>query len=345
VRAVVLPARGRPLELYERPAPTGADVIDVIACGVCHSDLHVVDGDYPSPMPLVLGHEVTGLHRELGPVMVYAPWGCLDCEMCDSGQEMICPSSKEIGLFQDGGYCEQFAVKDRRYLHPLGSLDPIAAAPLACGGLTAYRAVDHVVATVRAAGTAGRVLVIGAGGLGQFAVQYLRLLTGAHVTVADTAAAKLSTAVDLGAHDATTPDTLDDDAPNRFHGVIDFVGAQATLELAVRQVRRQGIVVVVGLFGGRVPFGLGAVPHEARLLSSIWGTNAQLAELLNLAQRHELRYTVEALPLSAAQTAHDRLRRGDVAGRFVLVPGLDHSGAPSPTTATIFPSRSPGVTQ
>jgi propanol-preferring alcohol dehydrogenase len=107
-----------------------------------------------------------------------------------------------------------------------------------------------------------------------------------------------------------------------FDVVLDFVGAEATLSTAVGQVRRQGLVVVVGLFGGRVPFGLGAVPHEARLMSSIWGSNAELAELLDLARREHIEQTVEALPLSQANEAHDRLRRGDVEGRFVLVPGL-----------------------
>ena len=83
--------------------------------------------------------------------------------------------------------------------------------------------------------------------------------------------------------------------------------------------------MVVGLWGGRIPFGLGAVPHEARFMSSIWGTNNELGELLDLARREPLRYTVEVLPLSQANEAHDRLRRGDVDGRFVLVPSLDRT--------------------
>ncbi len=322
MRAVVLRSAGQPLQMEDRPAPTGPDVIQVLACGVCHSDLHVVDGVYPSPMPLVLGHEVTGLHAELGPVMVYAPWGCRRCDMCASGQEMLCPNGMEIGLFQDGGYTEQFAVKDRAYLHPLGSLDPVRAAPLACGGLTAYRAVKHSLETLRRSADP-RVLVLGAGGLGQFAVQYLRMLTDAQVYAGDLSLSKRNRAVQLGAHQAFDPaDASATGAAGTFDVVIDFVGATATLSSAVDRVRRQGLIVVVGLFGGRVPFGLGAVPHEARLMSSIWGSNAELAELLQLARRQPLEYTVEALPLSHANEAHDRLRRGDVDGRFVLVPEL-----------------------
>jgi alcohol dehydrogenase, propanol-preferring len=317
MRAVVLRGVGQPLIVEQRPEPSGPDVIDVLACGVCHSDLHVVDGAYPSPLPLVLGHEVTGMHARLGPVMVYAPWGCRSCAMCASGQEMLCPNGKEIGLFQDGGYTERFAVSDPAYLHPLGSLDPVLAAPLACGGLTAYRAVQHTVDTLRSRSGA-RALVLGAGGLGQFALQYLRLLTDADVHVGDVSAAKRDRAVALGAAHAADPADLTD----TYDAILDFVGADSTLQTAARLVRRQGIVVVVGLFGGRIPFGLGAVPHEARFLSSIWGSNAQLGELLDLARREPLQYTVEALPLEEANQAHDRLRRGDVDGRFVLVPGL-----------------------
>ena len=304
--------------IEQRPEPVGPDVIEVLACGVCHSDLHVVDGAYPSPMPLVLGHEVTGMHARLGPVMVYAPWGCRNCAMCASGQEMLCPNGKEIGLFQDGGYTERFAVSDPAYLHPLGSLDPVLAAPLACGGLTAYRAVQHVVDALRARPKA-RALVLGAGGLGQFAVQYLRRLSDADVHVGDVSAGKRDRAIALGASHAADPMDLADS----YDVVLDFVGADSTLQAAARLVKRQGVVVVVGLFGGRIPFGLGAVPHESRWMSSIWGSNRQLGELLDLARRDPLEYTVEALPLSRVNEAHDRLRRGDVDGRFVLVPGLD----------------------
>jgi alcohol dehydrogenase, propanol-preferring len=313
---MVLPNVHGSLVLEERRDPVGADVIDVLACGVCHSDLHVVDGDYPSPLPLIL------LHKELGPVMVYAPWGCRNCAMCASGQEMICPNSKEIGLFQDGGYAEKFAVSDRRYLHSIGSLDPVQAAPLACGGLTAYRAVKHGLETLRTSKQPpARALVIGAGGLGQYAVQYLRALTDAEVLVADTSAAKCAQASKLGAHHADSIADLEA-LDLKADVVLDFVGADTTLQGAARMVKRQGLVVVVGLFGGRVPFGIGAVPHEARFMSSIWGTNAELGELLQLAQRESIAGTVEVLPLEQAQLAHDRLRAGDVAGRFVLVPTL-----------------------
>ncbi len=321
MRAVVLPAPGRTLVVDENhPEPgtgrQGGEMIEVTACGVCHSDLHVVDGEFASPYPIVLGHEVTGQHPELGAVIVYAPWGCRSCTECNAELEMICADSTEAGLLVDGGYCERMWVKHRRYLAPLGGLDPVASAPLACGGLTAYRAVNHGLDILRDRGAAGRALVIGAGGLGQFAIRYLRLLSDAHVTALDPSDHKRATAVEMGAHAAASPG----DKLAHADVVIDFVGAEVTLATAASAVARRGMVAVVGLRGGRIPFGFGAVPHEARFLSSVWGSRSQLDELLDLARREPtIIQTVETLPLAEAQTAHDRLRAGDVRGRLVLL--------------------------
>lgn len=324
--AVVLTETNAPLTIVDdhaEPGGAGGEVIDVSACGVCHSDIHVVDGDFGSSLPLILGHEVTGVHPEIGPVMVYAPWGCRSCPQCDVGLEMMCADATEAGLFTDGGYAERMWVKDRRYLAPLDGLDPVAAAPLACGGLTAYRAVKHTLDVLRDRPRGGRALVIGAGGLGQYAIRYLRLRTDAHVTALDTSAAKRERANEVGAHDSIGPD--DDAAP--YDVVLDFIGADATLGGSVARVARRGLVVVIGLAGGRVPFGFGAVPHEARLMSSVWGSRAELDELLDFARREsEIVQPVETLPLTSAQLAHDRLRSGDVRGRLVLVP--DHTPVP-----------------
>ena len=144
MRAVVLNASNSPLELInDHRAPVAGDglVLDVTACGVCHSDIHVADGDFGKEPPIILGHEVTGVHPELGPVMLYAPWGCRDCLECSQGLEMICSNSTEAGLFTDGGYAEQVRIPGVEYVTPLNGLDPYNAAPLACGGLTAFRAV------------------------------------------------------------------------------------------------------------------------------------------------------------------------------------------------------------
>lgn len=320
MHAMVLTEPGEPVRPVEVPEPTAVtpgSVIDVLACGICHSDLHAAAGDFPAAVPIILGHEVVGEHPRLGPVLVYACWGCQrpDCWACASEQEMICPDATEAGLFRNGGYAQRMAVPDDRYLVPIGDLDPFRTAPLACGGLTAYRAVDHTRERLRSV-PSPRALIIGAGGLGQFGIQFAKIQSSTHVTVVDTSQAKLEVAASLGADDAVTPEKLE----GTFDAVIDFVGADTTLVTARNHVARQGIVVVVGLYGGAIPFGFGRVPHEARFMTSVWGTLTQLGELVALAQQHALNSPVEVLPLESAQEALNRLAAGDVDGRLVLDP-------------------------
>jgi propanol-preferring alcohol dehydrogenase len=317
MRAVVIRAFNAPLELEERDIPEARDrgesVLRVLACGVCHSDLHVVEHFFPSQLPLVLGHEIVAVDEELGNVLVYTPWGCGECRFCRRTEEMICPEAREAGIFQDGGYAEYVRVPARRYLYPIGDLDPVQAAPLGCGGLTPYRAVKHARSWL---GPGSRALVLGAGGLGQFGIQYLRLLTDATVHAGDPSPQKRERALELGAEEAAAPEELD--AP--YAAVLDFVGSADSLAHAARLVDRQGIAIVIGLFGGQIPFGLGAVPHEAHFLSSIWGSRNELAELIELAQRERFEYTIETMPLEQAQAAHDLIRSGGARGRIVLTP-------------------------
>ncbi|MBU6245869.1 MAG: alcohol dehydrogenase catalytic domain-containing protein [Actinomycetales bacterium] len=320
MRAVVLNAAGAPLQVQDLPEPTaphGGCVIDVLACGICHSDLHAAAGDYPTALPIVLGHEVAGHHPTLGPVLVYACWGCRqpDCWACGSAQEMICPNATEAGLLRDGGYATRMAVPDEAYLVPLDGLDPVQAAPLACGGLTAYRAVDHALGVLQGA-RQPRALVIGAGGLGQFGLQWLKIRSRAEVTVVDASAEKRALALQLGADAVAAPGEVE----GTFTAVVDFVGAEATLITARDHVARQGLVVVVGLYGGRIPFGFGAVPHEARFMTSVWGSLAQMHEMVALARSHPLHSPVEVIDLADVPAAHARLHRGEVSGRFVIVP-------------------------
>lgn len=285
----------------------------MLACGVCHSDLHVVEGLFASELPLVLGHEIVAADEQLGNVLVYAPWGCGECRFCRASEEMICPRGREAGLYQDGGYAEYVRVPARRYLYPIGELDPVQAAPLGCGGLTPYRAVKHARPWLQA-GT--RVLVLGAGGLGQFGIQFLRLMTDAVVDVGDPSEIKRERALELGAEAAAAPDDLD----GPYRAVLDFVGSADSLAHAARLVDRQGVAIVVGLYGGRIPFGVGAVPHEAHFLSSIWGSRDELAELIAIAGRERLEYTIDTMPLEQAQRAHELLRSGQARGRIVITP-------------------------
>ncbi|HXO07158.1 MAG TPA: alcohol dehydrogenase catalytic domain-containing protein [Solirubrobacteraceae bacterium] len=317
MRAVVLRAFNAPLELEERDIPTvrngDESVVRVLACGICHSDLHVTENLFGSPLPLVLGHEIVAEDEQLGNVLVYAPWGCGECRFCRATEEMICPDGGEAGLFRDGGYAEYIRVPARRFLYPIGDLDPVQAAPLGCGGLTPYRAVKHARSWL---GPDSRALVLGAGGLGQFGIQYLRLMTDAAVHVGDPSEQKRGRGLALGAEQAAAPEDLE----GPYSAVLDFVGSEDSLMHAARLVDRQGIVIAIGLFGGRIPFGVGAIPHEARFMSSIWGSRDELAELIELAQREPLEYTIDTMPLHRAQEAHDLIRSGQARGRIVLTP-------------------------
>ena len=315
MRAVVL-APSDPLELEERPDPEarGDDevVVRVLGSGVCHSDLHVAEGYFDSPLPLVLGHEIAGRGRRIGNVLVYTPWGCRECRFCSRAEEMICPDAMEAGIFQDRGYAEYVLVPSRRYLFPIGDLDPVEAAPLGCGGLTPYRAVKHA---RRWLGPGSRALVLGAGGLGQFGIQYLRLMTDAVVH-----AGGPSSEARAGARARCRGGGRAGGLEGPYEAVLDFVGSDDSLSHAARLVDRQGVAIVIGLFGGRIQFGLGAVPPEAHFLSSVWGSRDELAELIELAQRGRLEYTIDTMPLERAQEAHDLVRRGEARGRIVLVP-------------------------
>jgi alcohol dehydrogenase, propanol-preferring len=319
VNAAVLRRVGAPLRLEDRPPPQprGEEVlVRVRGAGVCHSDLHMVDGLIPGlPVPRVLGHEIAGEAEGLGPVLVYASWGEGTCRWCRRGEEQLCARVAEPGWMRDGGYAEAVVVPSRRYLLPLGDLDPVRAAPLADAGVTAYRAVRRAQPWLAGGGTA---VVLGAGGLGQFAVQFLKRTGDTRVVAVDPDPAKREEARLLGADD--TAAAGDDLGPGEVVAVLDLVGSDTTLAEAARLVRPGGVVVVVGEVGGRLPFGFGAVPHEAHLTTSVWGSRRDLAAVVELARAGTLRWEVETLPLDRANEALERLRQGRARGRLVLTP-------------------------
>ena len=301
---------GSPLVIEERPrpSPTSGLVVDVIACGVCHTDLDLIDSE-ATRTPHVLGHEVVVAGPRGEPCLVYASWGCRRCGHCRSGDEAMCPDVVIVGVHADGGYAEALVVPDESYLYPIGDLDPAEAAPLADAGATAYRAV-------RRAMPASRAVVIGVGGLGQFAIQWLRLVGDCSVTAVDTAPAKLRRALELGAGEACPPMAELEPAPV----VLDFVGTAESLQLARSLVRRQGRIVVVGGGGGTIEVGMEAIPYETWVTTSIMGSRSDVTTVLDHAQRGNVDCHVEELPLNDADTALERLREGEVTGRLVLKP-------------------------
>jgi propanol-preferring alcohol dehydrogenase len=306
---------GAPLVFEDRPVPEprGEEVlVRVRGVGVCHSDLHIVEEE-ERPRPLVLGHEIAGEAADIGDVLVYPAWGCLECRFCHAGEEQLCPQVETAGFDRDGGYAEYVLVPSRRYLLSLDGLDPVRAAPLADAGLTPYRAVRRVRDRLDDGKT---LVVVGAGGLGQFAVQYGKLLTAARVVAVDVDEGKRARARELGADDAVAPAEAD----VRAAAVIDFVGSDDTLVLAAQIVQPTGAILHVGAAGGRLIYGFNALASEATIGTSILGSLDELRAVLEQARRAEIEWDVEALPLDRANDALDRLRRGNVVQRLVLTP-------------------------
>lgn len=306
-----------PLVIGEHPEPAhgpGGIVLPVAGCGVCRSDLHIQAGQTSARIPLVPGHEVAVVDEEVGPALVYGAWGCGRCRLCRAGEEQLCPDAVELGWRHDGGYAERMAVPDRRYLVPLDGLDPIRAAPLADAGLTSFRAVRRARPALAGGGDA---LVVGAGGLGQFAIQWLRRLTHAsRVIVVDPDERKRRLALELGADLAYDPREW----AGRSLAVLDLVGTDESLALSARTVERAGILVLVGEARGAFRFGFDSFAVEAIATASILGSLADLREVVEHARRGEVDWHVEALPLVQANDALERLKSGDVRGRLVLVP-------------------------
>lgn len=317
MRAAVAHGFGAPLVIEDRPDPVPAGdavVVRVAACGVCHSDLEVVDGRWSDfPFPRVLGHEIAGETDALGSVLVYGPWGCGACDFCARGEEQLCPQRNCAGHHRDGGYAEAVLVPSPRHLFPLDGLDPVRAAPLTDAALTSYRAVRRVLPWSAPGTTA---IVFGIGGLGQFAVQWLKLLGKSRIVAVDTAADKRQRAIELGADEAVG---ADEPLP-RANVVVDFVGLSTTMRLAAGAIEQGGIVMTVGGGRGRLEFGLGAVPHESVFTTSAWGSRPDLEQVLVHARRGDLQWEVEALPLDGINEALEKLRAGDTRGRIVITP-------------------------
>jgi propanol-preferring alcohol dehydrogenase len=206
----------------------------------------------------------------------------------------------------------------------LGGLDPVKAAPLTDAGLTPYRAVKRAVPRLAPGTTA---VVIGVGGLGQHALQFLKLMTASRVIAVDLDPAKRALAGRLGADLVLDP--ADGDPVEQVRAVtkaegaeavFDFVGNDATLVQAAGMVGRQGLVSVVGLAGGTLPYSFLAIAGEAQIMGSTWGSHNELKEVIALAQAGLLTDTSEVHPLDQINEVFERLEKGEIEGRAVLVP-------------------------
>jgi propanol-preferring alcohol dehydrogenase len=341
MRAAVLPAYKAELELTDMPVPQpqgGEVLIRVRAAGVCHSDLHLIEGEPPAlpRFPWILGHEVAGEVAALGPaasgvnvgdlVAVFGGQGCGACPNCISGHEQLCTVGawSGTGVGRPGGYAEYMIAPAARHLCPLNGVEPTVAAALTDAGLTPYRAVRRALPFLPPDGTA---VVIGLGALGQYAVQYLRMFSPARVVGVDPNEGKRSTALQLGADlslDAASQTLTDDLDQQSIAGaasvVVDLVGSDASLQLASRCIGPRGMLVIVGLGGGTMPVGFLTMQPEMTLTNTYWGTPSELVQVLALQAAGRLHNNITTYPLDQAQQAIADLEHGEVAGRAVLVP-------------------------
>lgn len=320
------------------PGP-GEVMVKVAGAGVCHSDLHVMEfpeGALPYSLPFTLGHENAGWVEEVGPgvdgvapgdpVIVYSVWGCGRCAACRVGAENYCEKAPLFfggGLGHDGGMASHMIVPAARFLCPLDGLDPRQAAPLTDAGLTTYHAVKRSLSLLCPGSTA---VVIGAGGLGQMAIQILKELSPARVIAVDLSAEKLAAAKALGADAAVaSDDRAAEHIRELTHGtgaelVLDIVGSDSTLQLAVSVARRLGHLTLVGIAGGSLPFSYLGTPTELSVASVFYGSIPELTEVVTLAQAGKIKTQVELFPLDQAGLVYERLREGKIKGRAVVTP-------------------------
>jgi propanol-preferring alcohol dehydrogenase len=321
---------GKPLTIEEVPTPVpgpGQVLIRAAACGVCHSDLHLADGDWDllrpiTKLPLILGHEVAGTVAALGEGVtelkvgdrVGVPWlhyTCGECEFCLEGRETLCLKQKITGCTVDGGFAE-YLLAPATHAAPLpASLSFAEAAPLLCAGLTVYKAM-------KASGMA----VFGVGGLGHLAVQIGRAM-GVRVCAIDVTDEKLEFAKSLGAEWTINAST--EAVPKRMrsiggaHVALVTSASPAVYETALRSLRRGGTLAVVGM--ANEPFKVSAVSlisGETKIVASAVGTRDDLRELFALVEKYPIRCKIEMRPLDQVSEVFEELKRGAVIGRIVL---------------------------
>jgi propanol-preferring alcohol dehydrogenase len=325
---MLLDAPRRPLRATDTPTPEpgpGQVLLAVSACGVCRTDLHVLDGDLPNPkLPLILGHEVVGTVARIGAgVDRFTPgqrvgvpwlgWSCGACRYCRAGRENLCDRARFTGYQIDGGYAE-YTVADARFVFPVpdGYTD-LQAAPLLCAGLIGYRSLV-------AAGDALRLGLYGFGAAAHIVAQVARYQgrrVFAFTRGGDADAQQFARHLGAewaGASDAPTPEPLD--------AAIIFAPVGALVPVALSAVAKGGSVVCAGIHMSDIP----SFPYEIlwgeRVVRSVANLTRQDGEeFLALAPRVPVRTEIEPYPLERANEALDRLRAGKVRGAAVLAVG------------------------
>ena len=336
---------GAPPQLVEVPVPTvgpGQVLVRVAGNGLCHSDFTM--GELPAAigealgwsMPFTLGHEVGGWVAATGAgvtgldegqaVALRSPASCGSCWYCTRGQDSACAGGLVgRGYGRDGGLAGYVLVGSAGDVLPLRSVDPVLAGPLTDAGATSYHAVRRVLPRLTPGTTA---VVIGAGGLGAFAVQLLKALSPARVVAVDTDPARLEVAAARGADEVVSG--VERGTVGRLHevsgggaaAVLDFVGVDATIAAGVASVRPAGAYGLVGAGMGTFtrPW-YGGLPRDAEIFTFQGSSRSDVEDVLALADAGHLVIDTEQFALADVADAYDALHRGGLRGRVVVVPG------------------------
>ena len=335
MQAAVVEHFGKPLVLQEWDIPVpgmGQILVKTEACGVCHTDLHAVRGDWPvkPAPPFIPGHEGIGLIAAVGKGVsgvregdrVGVPWlysACGHCEYCLSAWETVCDDAQFGGYTKNGGFAD-YILADPNYVARIpAGLSARDAAPIICAGVTTYKGLKE--AAVR---PGEWVAISGVGGLGHLAIQYAKAM-GLHVCAVDVDEGKLAHAKQLGADVLVNAKTSDAAAEVKkatgggAHGVLITAPSLEAFKQGVGMTRKRGTCVLTGLPPGEFPFPLfNVVLNCITVRGSLVGTRKDMAEALAFAAEGKVKAEIELQPLSAINQVLDRLARGDVPARVVL---------------------------
>jgi uncharacterized zinc-type alcohol dehydrogenase-like protein len=322
-----------------RRDPTGHDVqIEILFCGICHSDLHTVRDEwhsaFPTVYPCVPGHEIVGRVTEAGSAVTkfkpgdLAAVGCMvdsdgACPECQAGLEQFCPNvtltynspDKHLGGVTYGGYSGSIVVDERFVLHVPSNLDLAGTAPLLCAGITTYSPMRHWGVT-----KGKKVGVVGLGGLGHMGVKLAHAL-GAHVVVFTTSPSKKDDALRLGASEVVLSRNTGEMQKHAgsFDFILDAVSADHDINAYIQLLRRDGNLTLVGAPAKPLPVAAFGLIFARRSLSgSLIGGIAETQEMLDFCGAHNITADVEVIPIQKVNEAYERMLKSDVKYRFSI---------------------------
>jgi propanol-preferring alcohol dehydrogenase len=350
MKAAFVEKFGEPLVIKEVPIPTpgpGQALVEVVASGVCHTDLHAADGDWPikPTPPFTPGHEGAGIVAALGPGVTHLKEGdrvgiawlhsaCGHCDYCLAGWETLCKQQHNSGYSVNGSFA-QYALGQADYLGRIPkNLSFVDAAPILCAGVTTYKGLKMTDTK-----PGDWVVISGVGGLGHVAVQYAKAM-GLNVAAVDLGPEKMALARKLGAEITIDAKTQDPAAEIQkqiggAHGVVVTAVSPIAFKQAVGMLRRGGTCVLNGLPPGEFPVSIfDLVLNGNTIRGSIVGTRQDLEESLAFAAAGKVKATIETLPLDSINDVFSRMKKGQINGRVVLGIGKEaYASSPSARTA------------